>query len=109
MPAEQARLEKPVLADAVITVNNAGTCAPSAAVAAALRGTPMPDELKMMPGPSALLGMQAPARPEDPGHAGPGTLCLPGQICQPAQSCLPGWQCMPGTVPTPEPPAPPSG
>lgn len=106
MSADQARAAQPVLADAVIAVNNTGQCAPNAAVAAALRGSPASDELRVVPGPLALLGTHADSATFSPDDGRPGTFCLPGQLCQPAQLCLPGWQCMPGTLSTPETPAP---
>lgn len=106
MSREDALAARPVLADAVITVNNTGQCneGTNAAVAAALRGTPVRDELSMVPGPFALFGAQTSMSSPEAPESSPGALCLPGHVCQPAQICLPGWQCTPGTFPTPEPP-----
>jgi hypothetical protein len=58
MTADQARAAQPVLADAVIAVNNTGQCAPNAAVAA-MREVPAADELRLVAGPLALLGMHS--------------------------------------------------
>jgi hypothetical protein len=115
MSIDQARAAQPVLADAVITVNNTGQCAPNAALAAVLRGALVPDELRLvargLPAADAALPPAPQSTPGGtPDNDGAGTFCLPGQLCKPAQVCLPGWQCTPGTIPTPEPtPAPPPG
>jgi hypothetical protein len=104
MSREQALAARPVLAAAVITVNNTGTCAPNAAVTALL-----PD----LHGTRQLDGLDLLARlPEPPSESTPatnrgetpGAICMPGTLCKPSQLCLPGWQCSPGTLPTPEPP-----
>ena len=115
MSREQALASRPTLADAVITVNNTGQCAPNAAVTAALQTLSSPDELRLIATRLPLPGgMALPMPPPDDSttsspNNGPGTICLPGQICNPAQICLPGWQCNPGAPPTPEPPTPPPG
>ena len=106
LTADQARAAQPVLADAVIAVNNTGQCAPNAAMAAALRGSPIPEELRVVRGPSALPGMHSDSATMTSEEDRPGTFCLPGQLCRPAQVCLPGWQCTPRTLPTTETPPP---
>ena len=113
MSVDQAKAAQPVLADAVITVNNIGQCAPNAAVAAMLHGAPAPEELRLIarrlsPGSAESLPLPQSAPETTPDNDGAGTFCLPGQLCKPAQVCLPGWQCTPGTMPTPEPPAAPT-
>jgi hypothetical protein len=107
MSVDQARAAQPVLADAVITVNNTGQCAPGAAVGALWQGAPVPDGLRVVAAPMTFgaFGMSTPdSAPAE--SSGPGTFCLPGQICQPAQMCLPGWECSPGMPPSVAPPKP---
>jgi hypothetical protein len=105
MSHEDAVAMRPVMADAVIAVNNTGQCSPNAAVATVLpdlRGIASLGQLDLL----ARLPRAAPeasAAPPPASDNGAGTLCLPGQICQPAQTCLPGWECNPGTLPSPTP------
>jgi hypothetical protein len=110
MTADQARAAQPVLADAVITVNNMGQCASNAAIAA-LGAVPADDELRVVGGPLGLPGMHSASTTmsaDDSADDPPGAICLPGQLCRPSQLCLPGWQCSPGAPPVPE-TAPPAG
>jgi hypothetical protein len=114
MSREDALAARPVLADAVITVNNTGQCTPNPAVAAAIREVPSPDELRLLAGalPSAG-GLTFPSTPAPDATApdrdtpAPGAVCLPGQICAPSQICLPGYECMPGVPSMPEMATPP--
>ena len=109
MSREAALAARPVLADAVITVNNTGQCAPNAAIASVLpdlhgiAALNRLDVLGRLPKVAELSMSSSPAPSPD---AGPGTFCMPGQICQPAQQCLPGWECSPGMPPSMEPPKP---
>ena len=112
MSRADALAARPVLADAVITVNNTGQCAPNPAVAAALRQAPSPDELRLVAGSLPTAGgltFPASASPDSsaPDTRGPGTVCLPGQICAPAQICLPGYDCTPGVPSMPDMASPP--
>lgn len=102
MSREQALALRPVLADAVITVNNSGQCAPNPAVQALLPDLHGIDALNHL---DLLARLPRPPADEtgSPDQA-PGTTCLPGQVCQPAQQCLPGWKCTPGMPPSQEPP-----
>lgn len=113
MSREEALAARPVLADAVITVNNTGQCTPGGTVAASLRTVSPAESLRLVAGPVPMLGgatRPAPATAPVPDANGPGTICLPGQLCQPAQICLPGWECAPGMPPMPESPSqPPAG
>ena len=106
MSREQAAALRPVMADAVITVNDTGQCAPNPAVTAllpdlhgigALNGL---DLLARLPPPQSED--TSPRKPKDE----PGPICLPGNLCEPAQQCLPGWECKPGMPPSIEPPKP---
>jgi hypothetical protein len=113
MSREEAIAAKPVMADAVITVNNTGTCAPNAAVTALLpdlhgiEALAALDPLGRMP----TLDVTTPSGAPQDASAAPNAFCLPGTLCTPSQQCLPGWECSPGMPPSPEstpitPPAP---
>lgn len=104
MSREQAVALRPVMADAVITVNNTGQCSPNAAVTSLL---PDLHGIRELHGLDLLARLpEPPAEDDSPRMENKPAFCMPGQICEPAQQCLPGWQCSPGTTPSPEPPAP---
>jgi hypothetical protein len=110
MSREDALAVRPVLADAVITVNNTGQCSPGGSVAASLRTVSSAESLRLVAGPMPMMGgatRSPPASAPVPDANGPGTICLPGQLCQPGQICLPGWECAPGMPPSLESPSQP--
>jgi len=102
MSRDEALAARPSLADAVITVENTGHCAPSPAVTALL---PDLHGIKSINSLDLLGRLPPPEAPKDE-QAMPGTLCQPGTVCTPEMQCLPGMQCTPGVPSMPLPPEP---